>query len=69
MRAMSKFDLHSIVYHEDEHYVTQCLNIDVSSFSDSEAEALANLTRPLSFSSRMPRSAMPTRSKPLGFGR
>ncbi len=47
MRAVSKFDLQSVVYREGEHYVAQCLNIDVSSFGDSEAEALANLQEAL----------------------
>ena len=44
---MSKLDLQSVVYREGDHYVAQCLNIDVSSFGDTEAEALANLREAL----------------------
>lgn len=44
---MSKLDLQSVVYREGEHYVAQCLNVDVSSFGDTEAEALANLQEAL----------------------
>jgi predicted RNase H-like HicB family nuclease len=40
---MTKIDLHSVVHREGEHYVAQCLGVDVSSFGDSEAEALVNL--------------------------
>ena len=44
---MSTLNLQSVVYHEGEHYVAQCLNVDVSSFGDTEAEALANLQEAL----------------------
>jgi predicted RNase H-like HicB family nuclease len=44
---MSKLSLQSVVYHEGDHYVAQCLNVDVSSFGDTEAEALANLQEAL----------------------
>lgn len=44
---MIKLDLQSVVYREGEHYVAQCLNVDVSSFGDTEAEALANLQEAL----------------------
>jgi predicted RNase H-like HicB family nuclease len=44
---MTTFDLQSVVYREDEHYVAQCLNVDVSSFGDTEADALANLREAL----------------------
>jgi predicted RNase H-like HicB family nuclease len=40
---MSTLNLQSVVYREGEHYVAQCLNVDVSSFGDTEDEALANL--------------------------
>lgn len=32
-----------VVYREDEFFVAQCLNVDVSSFGASRAEAAANL--------------------------
>ena len=32
-----------VVYQEGKHYVSQCLNVDVSSFGDSIDEAVANL--------------------------
>lgn len=44
---MSKLDLQSVIYREDEHYVAQCLNVDVSSFGSSETEAMTNLREAL----------------------
>jgi predicted RNase H-like HicB family nuclease len=32
-----------VVYREDDFYVSQCLNVDVSSFGKSQVEAVANL--------------------------
>lgn len=40
-------DLQSVVYHEGQHYVAQCLNVDVSSFGETEPEAVANLQQAL----------------------
>lgn len=37
----------SVVYQEGKHYVAQCLNVDVSSFGNSEQDALANLREAL----------------------
>ncbi len=42
---MSKLNLQSVVYHEGDHYVAQCLNVDVASFGGTEA--LANLREAL----------------------
>lgn len=44
---MTRINLQSVVYREGEHFVAQCLNIDVSSFGDTEADALANLREAL----------------------
>jgi predicted RNase H-like HicB family nuclease len=44
---MAKLDLQSVVYRDGEHYVAQCLNVDVASFGDTETEALANLQEAL----------------------
>ncbi|HEY5342435.1 MAG TPA: hypothetical protein VIJ66_02110 [Solirubrobacteraceae bacterium] len=44
---MSKLNLQSVIYREDEHYVAQCLNVDVSSFGSSETEAMTNLREAL----------------------
>ena len=44
---MIKLDLQSVVYREGGRYVAQCLNVDVSSFGDTETEALANLREAL----------------------
>ena len=44
MRAL---DLQNVVYREGEHYVAQCLNVDISSFGGSEVEALGNLQEAL----------------------
>lgn len=40
-------DLQSVVYHEGQRYVAQCLNVDVSSFGETEPEAVANLQEAL----------------------
>ena len=32
-----------VVYKEDKYYVSQCLNIDVSSFGETSQEAIENL--------------------------
>jgi len=47
---MSNLNLQSVVYREGEHYVAQCLNIDVSNFGDTETDALANLQEALDLS-------------------
>lgn len=47
MQTMSSINLQSVIYREAEHYVAQCLNVDVSSFGDTEAEALHNLREAL----------------------
>jgi predicted RNase H-like HicB family nuclease len=44
---MTKLSLQSVVYREGAHYVAQCLDVDVSSFGNSEAEARANLQEAL----------------------
>jgi hypothetical protein len=44
---MRTLDLQSVVYREGEHVVAQYLNVDVSSFGVSEADALANLQEAL----------------------
>lgn len=40
-------DVQTVVYREGEHFVAQCLDVDVSSFGDSEPDALANLREAL----------------------
>lgn len=37
----------SVVYREGKYYVAQCLNVDVSSFGETEQEALTNLQEAL----------------------
>ena len=44
---MDPVNVQAVVYREDEHYVAQCLNVDVSSFGDTEEAALANLQEAL----------------------
>jgi predicted RNase H-like HicB family nuclease len=44
---MDAVNVQAVVYREGEHFVAQCLNVDVSSFGDSEEEALANLQEAL----------------------
>ena len=44
---MASINLENVVYKEGKYYVAQCLNVDVSSFGDTEVEALANLKEAL----------------------
>ena len=40
---MSKFDFKSVVWKEGKYYVSQCLDVDVSSFGKTKEEAIAHL--------------------------
>jgi len=44
---MQKYNLQSVVWKEGKYYVSQCLNVDVSSFGKTRREALANLDEAL----------------------
>ena len=44
---MRKIDLKSVVWKEGKHYVSQCLNVDVSSYGMTKKEALENLREAL----------------------
>ena len=44
---MRKIDLKSVVWKEGKHYVSQCLNVDVSSYGTTKKEALENLREAL----------------------
>lgn len=44
---MNQVVFQSVVYKEGKYYVAQCLNVDVSSFGETEKEALANLQEAL----------------------
>ena len=44
---MQAIDVQAVVFHEDQHFVAECLDVDVSSFGDSENDALANLREAL----------------------
>ena len=45
--AMQAIDVQTVVFREGKHYVAQCLDVDVSSFGDSEDDAIANLREAL----------------------
>ena len=40
---MNNFDFQSVVWKEGKYYVSQCLDVDVSSFGKTKKEALDNL--------------------------
>lgn len=40
-------DVQTVVFREGEHVVAQCLDVDVSSFGDTESDALDNLREAL----------------------
>lgn len=44
---MRKIYLQSVVWKEGKYYVSQCLNVDVSSFGKTKKEALNNLSEAL----------------------
>lgn len=44
---MRKIDLKSVVWKEGKYYVSQCLDVDVSSFGQTKKEALENLEEAL----------------------
>ena len=44
---MRKINLKNVVWKEGKYYVSQCLNVDVSSFGKTKKEALANLDEAL----------------------
>jgi predicted RNase H-like HicB family nuclease len=45
---MKNIKYSSVVWQEGEHFVAQCLNVEVSSFGNSRDEALLNLREALS---------------------
>ena len=42
-----KASFQNVVWKEDELYVAQCLNVDISSFGETKQEALNNLSEAL----------------------
>ncbi|MEK7576754.1 MAG: type II toxin-antitoxin system HicB family antitoxin [Patescibacteria group bacterium] len=44
---MRKIGLNNVVWKEGKYYVAQCLNVDVSSFGKTRAEALSSLDEAL----------------------
>lgn len=44
---MKDLQLSSVTWKEDKYFVAQCLDVDVSSFGETRAEALANLQEAL----------------------
>ena len=44
---MRKIDFKSVVWKEGKYYVSQCLNVDVSSFGKTKKEALDSLNEAL----------------------
>ncbi len=44
---MGMIDVQTVIFREGDHVVAQCLDVDVSSFGDSEDDALANLREAL----------------------
>ncbi len=45
---MRKVNLKSVVWKEGSHYISQCLEVDVSSFGKTKKKALDNLEEALS---------------------
>jgi predicted RNase H-like HicB family nuclease len=45
--VMQVIDVQTVVFREGEHFVAQCLDVDVSSFGESEENALLNLREAL----------------------
>lgn len=47
MNMKKNINVTSIVWREGKYFVAQCLNVDVSSFGKTKAEALKNLSEAL----------------------
>ena len=47
MKTVQKIDLKSVVWKEGRYYVSQCLDVDVSSFGKTKKEALKMLQEAL----------------------
>ncbi len=41
---MKKLNLQNVVWKEGKYYVSQCLNVDISSFGKNKKESLKNLS-------------------------
>jgi len=54
---MRKFNLRTVVWKEEKYYVSQCLNVDISSFGKTKKEALTNLDEALELYFQEPRAA------------
>ena len=48
LSEMKSMELKNVVWKEGKYFVAQCLNIEVSSFGNSKAEALKNLEEAIS---------------------
>ncbi|MDP3994308.1 MAG: type II toxin-antitoxin system HicB family antitoxin [bacterium] len=44
---MRRINLKNVIWKEGKYYVSQCLNVDISSFGKTKKEALANLNEAL----------------------
>lgn len=44
---MANIPLYYVLWKEGKHFVSQCLNVDVSSFGESREEAIKNLNEAL----------------------
>jgi len=47
IKYMNKFKFQAVIWKEGRHFVAQCLNVDVSSFSSSKLQAMKNLNEAL----------------------
>lgn len=63
---METVDVEAVVYREGAYVIAQCLNVDVSSFGESEDDAVANLTEALGPASPRSRSGEAGRYCPVG---
>jgi len=51
--------LYYVVWREGKHFVSQCLNVDVSSFGDTKEDAITNLNEALELYLEDQEGAMP----------
>ena len=45
--GMKKFNLQNVIWKKGKYYVSQCLNVDISSFGKTKKESLKNLAEAL----------------------
>lgn len=60
---MRKMDIQAVVWQEDKHFVSQCLNFDVASYGRTAPSALRNLKEAVELYLQDSKSPVPAKVK------